>query len=91
MNISTNFDHLKMLLTRSLNDSPWVMRFVTHQPIYPVFGIPLLEEPHYFCDECHSGFHRLTGVQTHQASDRCNGQSYHHRLWSADPWDLIAE
>jgi transposase-like protein len=47
------------------------------QPIDPVFGIPLLEDPHYFCDECHFGFHRLTGVQTHQASDRCNGQSYH--------------
>ena len=46
-------------------------------PIYPIFGIPLLEEPHYFCNECQCGFHRLTGIQTQQASDRCTGQSYH--------------
>jgi len=46
------------------------------KPIYPVFGIPLLEDPHYFCDECHSGYHRLTGIQTHQASGRCNGKAY---------------
>jgi len=46
-------------------------------PIYPVFGIPLLEDPHYFCDECHCGYHRRTGVQTHQTSDRCNGKSFH--------------
>ena len=49
------------------------------QPIEPIFGLPLLEEPHFFCDKCGCGYHRLTGIQTHQASasDRCKGTTYH--------------
>jgi len=46
-------------------------------PIEPVFGIPLLSKPHLFCDVCHHGFHQLSGIQTHQASERCDGISYH--------------
>jgi len=46
-------------------------------PIDPIFGIPLLEEPHFFCDKCQCGFIHLTGIQTHQSSDRCTGATYH--------------
>ncbi|MDX6295871.1 MAG: hypothetical protein QOH50_5015 [Kribbellaceae bacterium] len=54
-------------------------------PITPVFGIPLLEDPHYFCDKCHCGFHRLTGIQTHQSSNRCDGRSYHQGYGQSIP------
>ena len=48
-----------------------------YHAIEPIFGIPLLEEPHFFCDECQCGFNQLTGIQTHQSSGRCTGTTHH--------------
>jgi len=41
------------------------------EPIEPVYGINILEEPHLFCITCNRGYQNLNALRAHQSSDRC--------------------
>lgn len=43
--------------------------------ISPVYGIPLLEEPHFFCQKCNQGYQSLSFLRSHQSRHRCTGHT----------------
>ncbi|KAF8963704.1 hypothetical protein BDZ97DRAFT_1919490 [Flammula alnicola] len=41
-------------------------------PIPPVFGIPIYEDPYYFCGKCHRGYQDYPTLRSHQSNkERC--------------------
>ena len=43
--------------------------------IEPVYGIPLLEEAHFFCQACNQGYQSLEYLRSHQTRHKCTGSS----------------
>ncbi|KAF8956790.1 hypothetical protein BDZ97DRAFT_1925160 [Flammula alnicola] len=44
----------------------------TNEPIEPVFGVPILPNPHHFCGDCGRGYMELETLRVHHATpDRC--------------------
>ena len=41
--------------------------------IPPIYGIPVLEEPHYFCQPCNRGYQSLENLRSHQSRNQCTG------------------
>lgn len=43
------------------------------EAIDPIYGIPILEEPHIFCQQCNKGYQSLESLRSHQSHSHCTG------------------
>ncbi|KAF9521947.1 hypothetical protein CPB83DRAFT_840860 [Crepidotus variabilis] len=68
---------LYTLLTERVTLSPDIN--FPSEIIQPVYGIPILETIHFFCDACNRGYKSLDAVKSHQTKKKCSPELRYHR------------